>query len=154
MRAPWRKLRRLRRRRLWLPGSQTCPKPCPKCGSRVWLPFPRAGSSPVHLARDAAAPPCTRLFRRPNNPSSAPPLRLLFVRYASRTTPTYRWSTPVAAGVVPWRATAAFVAYHPRRRKFRERCRRLPWGQSCDRPPPTPSRRGRTTPLCVQKTGE
>ena len=154
MRAPWRKLRRLRRRPQWLPGSQTCPKPIPKCRSWVWLPFPRGGSSPVHLVRDADAPPCTRHCCRPTSPSSAPPLRLLFVRYASRTPPTHRWRVPVAAGVVPRRTTATFVAFHPRRLKSRERRRCLRRGRSRDRPCPTPSRRGRTTPHRTQSTGE
>ena len=154
MRVQWRKLRRLRRRRHWLPGSQTCPKPFPNRASRVWLPPPWGGSTTIRSVLDATATPCTRHCRRPTHPSSGPPLRLLFVRCASRTTPTYRRRAAVAAGVVPPRATAAFVACRPRRRKSRERRLCLPRGRSRDRPPPTPSRRGRTTPRRAGNTGE
>ena len=117
MRVQWRKLRRLRRRRHWLPGSQTCPKPFPNCASRILLPPPGGGSTPLYLARNANTRACTCLCRHHSKPSSAPLLSFLFVRHASRTTLMYHWRAHVTAVAVPWRAMAAYVTCYTHRRK-------------------------------------
>ena len=151
------KLRRPVSAAYWLPRAATRAKPIRGCHRRASSPVRRGGDLPGKPGAPAASivsPKTSAIFLaalQTGHPRRCAP------SFSSAVRPGRRQRT--TGGCLWWRGwflgalRTPSAPWSPRRRKSKLRRRGLRRGRSRDRPPPTPFRRGRTTPRRVSSLG-